>query len=196
MSKGEETRERILDTAVRLASRDGLEGLTVGTLAAELGLSKSGLFAHFGSKDALQVQVLQAAIERFETSVVQPALKAPRGEPRLRALLDRWLEWSARSDMPGGCIFVAASAELDDRPGEARDLLVSSQRQVTRMLAKAARLAVDEGHFRADLDVDQFAFDFYSLILGYHQWKRLLRDARAESRVRAAFERLVASARP
>ncbi|HKV07988.1 MAG TPA: TetR/AcrR family transcriptional regulator, partial [Thermoanaerobaculia bacterium] len=93
MGKGAETRERIVEQALRLASRDGLEGLTIGSLSSELGLSKSGLFAHFGSKDELQLQVLRAAVERFEEAVVEPALAAPRGEPRLRSFFERWLAW-------------------------------------------------------------------------------------------------------
>ena len=100
-----------LDQAVRLASRDGLDGLTIGTLSAELGLSKSGLFSHFGSKDELQLQVLQAAVERFEIEVIRPALAAPRGEPRIRALFERWLTWVNALDSPGGCILIAAAVE-------------------------------------------------------------------------------------
>jgi AcrR family transcriptional regulator len=196
MGKGEETRELILDRAVSVASRDGLAGLTVGTLATELGLSKSGLFAHFGSKDALQLQVLQAATRRFEATVLRPALKAPRGEPRLRALFDRWLAWSNAPEMPGGCIFVAAAVELDDQPGPTRDYLVASQRQWFVSLAKAARLAIDAGHFRRGVDEEQFAYEFYSIVLGYHHVKRLLHDPRAEERVRAAFEHLLQQARP
>ena len=103
MGKGSETRDRIVEQAVRLASRDGLEGLTIGTLSAELGLSKSGLFAHFGSKDELQLQVLQAAVQRFEIEVIRPALAAPRGEPRIRVLFERWLTWVNGEDSPGGC---------------------------------------------------------------------------------------------
>jgi AcrR family transcriptional regulator len=196
MGKGEETRELILNRAVSLASRDGLEGLTVGTLAADLGLSKSGLFAHFGSKDALQIGVLQAAAARFDATVVRPALKAARGEPRLRALFDRWLDWSNAPDMPGGCLFVTAAVELDDHPGPARDFLVASQHQWLTALAKAARLAIEAGHFRKDLDAEQFAFEFYAIVLSYNHAKRLMRDGSSDRRVRAAFDRLLHDARP
>src|SRR4051812_39686689 len=113
MSKGAETRDRIVEHAMRLASRDGLDGLTVAGLAGELGLSKSGLFAHFGSKDTLQVEVLEAATARFRDTVMRPALKAPRGEPRIRAMFERWLAWGDDPSMPGGCIIVAACAEFD-----------------------------------------------------------------------------------
>jgi AcrR family transcriptional regulator len=196
MGKGEETRERILEHALKQASLAGLEGLTVGSLASELGLSKSGLFAHFGSKDSLQVQVLQEATALFEQQVIRPALKEPRGEPRVRALFDYWLTWGHRnSATPGGCIFVAASVELDDKPGPARDFLVAAQKQSIAALSKAARIAIEVGHFRADLDPDQFAFQFYALILGFHHVSRLLHDPKAEERVRAAFEQLLAQSR-
>jgi AcrR family transcriptional regulator len=195
MGKGAETKDRILEQAVRIASRSGLEGLTIGSLSSELGLSKSGLFAHFGSKEELQCQVLQAAATRFQEGVLRPAIAAPRGEPRIRALFDRWLAWTNREDMPGGCLLIAASIELDDKPGPQRDYLVLAHRGRVAALAKAASLAVEAGHFRTDLDPEQFAFDFYSITLGYHDHQRLLRDPRAEERARAAFERLLLSCR-
>jgi AcrR family transcriptional regulator len=195
MGKGSETKDRILEQAVRIASRDGLEGLTIGSLSSELGLSKSGLFAHFGSKEELQCQVLQAAASGFRDGVLRPAIAAPRGEPRIRALFERWLAWSNRADMPGGCLLIAASIELDDRPGPQRDYLVLAHRGRVAALAKAASLAIEAGHFRRDLDPEQFAFDFYSITLGFHDHQRLLRDPRAEERARNAFERLLDSCR-
>ncbi|HSG38679.1 MAG TPA: TetR/AcrR family transcriptional regulator [Thermoanaerobaculia bacterium] len=195
MGKGAETRERILDQAVRIASRDGMEGLTIGTLSSELGLSKSGLFAHFGSKDELQLQVLQAAVELFERNVIRPALSAPRGEPRLRALMEHWLTWQNHPDMPGGCLIVAASVELDDRPGPQRDYLALSHQRRHDFIAKGARLAIEAGHFRPDLDTEQFAFDVNSIVLGHHHAHRMLRDHKARERARNAFERLLADSR-
>jgi AcrR family transcriptional regulator len=195
VSKGEGTRDRILDRALRLASRDGLNGLSIGVLATDLGLSKSGLFAHFGSKEDLQVAVLQEAATRFTDTVMRPAFRAPRGEPRIRRLFENWMGWISDPATPGGCVFLAAATELDDREGRPRDFLAGSQRQLVGSLAKAARMAVEEAHFGALLDADQFAFELYSLLLGCSHWKRLLRDPRAETRARAAFERLVASAR-
>ena len=192
MGKGAETRERILDQAVRIASRDGLEGLTIGSLSSELGLSKSGLFAHFGSKDELQLQVLQAAVERFTETVIRPSLTAPRGEPRIRALFENWLAWSNAPDMPGGCVLVAASTELDDRPGPQRDFLTQAFRSRAAFMAKAARLAVEAGHFRADLDPAQFAFEVDSIVLGYHHAQHLMRDPTAGELARGSFERLLA----
>jgi len=193
MGKGAETRERILDQAVRIASRDGLEGLTIGSLSSELGLSKSGLFAHFGSKDELQVQVLQAAVDRFTDTVIRPALAAPRGEPRIRALFENWLTWSNAPDM--GCILVGASTEFDDRPGPQRDILAKAFRDRSAFMAKAARLAVEAGHFRSDLDPEQFAFDLDAIVLGYHNAQRLMRNPKAGQHARTSFERLLTSSK-
>lgn len=193
MSKGEQTQERIVERAWQLASRDGLGGVTIGGLAAELGLSKSGLFAHFRSKEELQLQVLQAAALRFKESVVHPALTAPLGEPRVRALFERWLAWA--NDLPGGCIFIAGAVEFDDRPGPQRDFLVAAQESLLATLANAASRASTAGHFRPDLDPEQFAFELHSIILGYHHARRLLCDARATERACAAFDRLIRAAR-
>ncbi len=194
MSKGEETRERILDHAFRAASRNGLEGLSIGGLAAELGLSKSGLFAHFGSKEDLQIAILDAAAARFEAVVVKPAFQAPRGVARIRRWIDGWLKWMVDPSVPGGCIFMAASAELDDKEGPARDFLVRSQKRLLDALAHSAELAVEVGDFKKGLDCEQFAFELYSIMLGMNHAGRLLRDKSAEKRARAAFKRLLASA--
>lgn len=192
MSKGEETRQAILSRAFELATIHGISGLSIGRLAEEMNLSKSGLFAHFGSKEALEVAVVEEASRQFVQDVMVPALGKPRGEPRLRAMVENWLRWGGR---PGGCFFVAASAELDDKPGPQRDALVRAQKDWIDELAKAARIAVAESHFRADLDADQFAFELYSIMLGSHMFARFLRDPKSLARTRDSFERLVASAR-
>jgi AcrR family transcriptional regulator len=194
-SKGSETRQRILDRALALASTDGIEGLTLGVLAGSLALSKSGLFAHFRSREALQVAVLEAASERFRQYVVLPALRAPRGEPRLRSLLAKWVEWGRAEFQPGGCIFVSAAAELDDRPGPVRDVLVQAQLDWLATIAQAVRIAIDEGHFHAKVDPEQFAFEVYGIALTYHHHSRLLKKRGSLSRAQNAFERLVESAR-
>jgi AcrR family transcriptional regulator len=194
MTKGTETRDRILDRAFRLATRDGLEGVTLGTLASELGLSKSGLFAHFRSKEDLQIEILRTASARFEDAVLRPAFRAPRGLPRIKKLFDGWLQWLSDPALPGGCLFVAAATELDDKEGRPREHLVATLRQLHDALAKAAHLAVGEGQFRKDLDCEQFAFELYGIVLSYNQSKRLMRDARPEARARAAFQRLLAFA--
>jgi AcrR family transcriptional regulator len=194
MSKGSDTRERILDRAFVLAARDGLQGLTIGALAEELQLSKSGLFAHFGSKEDLQIQVLKEGAQRFELEVVRPALKTPRGLPRLKKLMESWLDWSANPSMPGGCLFIAASTELDDREGRARDYLVATQKQLLSFLAGAARLCVEQGHFKKDLDCDLFAYEAYGVVLVFNHAKKLLRDPSADRMAHKAFERLIRSA--
>jgi len=196
MTRGAETREAILDRAVRLASEVGLEGLTIGQLASALDLSKSGLFAHFGSKDQLQVQVLDRAAARFAEVVVRPALAAPRGEARLRALFERWLRWPREVPQPGGCIFVQAAAELDDRPGAARDRLVALERDWLATIARVVRGAQAEGQLRANLDPEQVAFELHAVMLACHHAARLLRDRHAVERSRRALDRLLDAARP
>jgi len=195
MGKGDLTRQAILEKATALASEVGLGGLTIGKLAGELELSKSGLFAHFGSKESLQVAILEHAAERFVELVAKPGLRARRGEPRLRSLFEHWRQWPKLNPMPGGCILVAASIELDDRPGPARDLLVKQQRDWQDLLAATVRGAVAEGQFRKDVDPEQFAHDFYAIMLGFHHAARLLRDPAAEKRAVRAFENLVEAAR-
>ena len=195
MGKGAQTREAILERSLSLASHLGLEGLTIGRLAEELDLSKSGLFAHFRSKEELQLQTLQRAAEQFVEAVVRPALAVRRGERRVRALFERWLRWPEVVPQPGGCIFVAAAAELDDRPGPARDLLVRLQRDWLDVIATTVRAASTEGDFRRDVDPGQFAYELYGIMLVSHHATRLLRDPKAAERADRAFTRLVDSAR-
>lgn len=190
MSKGQETRQAILDEATQVASRVGLSGLTIGLLAQHTEMSKSGIFAHFRSKDALQVEVLARARERFVAGVIAPALAAPRGTTRLRTLFEAWLRWDEEL-LDGGCIFAAASFELDSQPGPARDHLVQAERDWLDSLATVARTAVSEGEFRADVDCAQLAFEIHGLMLAHHHASRLLGDPDATTRTRRAFESLV-----
>jgi AcrR family transcriptional regulator len=192
VSKGEETRQAILDRAFELANVVGVTGLSIGRLAEATGLSKSGLFAHFGSKEALEVAVVEEAARQFVQSVMVPALHEPRGEPRVRALFEHWLAWGQR---PGGCFFVGASAELDARTGPARDALVRACKDWVDELAKAVRIAVREGHFRSDTDSEQLAFEIYGIMNSGHLFHRFLREPVALDRTRKAFERLLASVR-
>jgi AcrR family transcriptional regulator len=196
MSKGEHTRAAILEVALAQASEAGFESLTIGMLADRAGLSKSGLFAHFGSREELQVAAIEAAAARFTETVFLPALKARRGLPRLRALFDHWLDWTARSGLTHGCPMQAAAVEFDDRPGPVRDAVVEHFTRLERELGRAVELAIGQGHLRADLDVGQFVFDMMGIIFAYYHGARLFEVARAESRARVAFERLVASASP
>ena len=208
MSKGLRTRREIVDRALAMALDVGLESVTLGTLATELELSKSGLFAHFRSKETLQLAVVAEASERFASVVVIPALSEPRGEPRVTALFERFLLWvkgvpAAEAGADGGptqfggnrCIFMALSEEYDDRPGEIRDALVRAQRDWRATIERSARVAMDEGHFRADLDATQFAFEFMGVVMTFKHALKLLDDADAESRARVAFEGLLARSR-
>jgi AcrR family transcriptional regulator len=190
-TKGADTRHTVLERAVALASKVGLGGLTIGTLAEDLKLSKSGLFGHFRSKEALQIQVLDHAAERFVAAVVRPALGQPRGEPRVRSLFEHWLDWARSSPMPGGCLFVAAATELDDQNGPVRDRLQQLQRDWLGVIATSFRKGIEAGHFPADADPDQFAHDLYGVMLAYHHAHRLLRDPKAEARARHAFQALL-----
>jgi AcrR family transcriptional regulator len=195
MSKGIETRQAVLDEAARVASRVGLGGLTIGSLAASTQLSKSGLFGHFQSKESLQLQLLEHTRARFVELVVRPTLAAPRGEPRLRELFRRWLAWDTDA-LPGGCLFVAASAEFDDQPGPVRDRLAQDQRDWMDTIAQVFRTGIAEGHFRPDADPGQFAYGLYGTMLAYHHASRLLGDPDAADRADRAFEALLLAARP
>lgn len=195
VSKGEQTREAILVHALGLATRIGFEGLTIGRLADDLKMSKSGLFAHFRSKEALQLEILRMAGARMVETVVKPALAAPRGEPRVRTLFDGWLQWEQSPSLPGGCPFMAASFELDDRPGPVRDFVVQNLRDWMDTMAGAARIAVQEGHFRADLDCEQFAHECQGIGLAFVHASRLMRDPKARVRAQTAFDSLLAASR-
>ena len=191
MGKGEETKAAIVDEALDLVSTVGLDKLTIGALANATGMSKSGLFAHFRSKEQLQLHVLEAARQRFIDIVIAPALKKPRGEARIRTMFEASMkQWE--DELPGGCIFHAVSAELDDQPGPARDFLIEIQRDYGETLNRAAAIAVEEGEFRSDLDLDQFVFEMGSITAAYHHFGRLLGDPKAERHAHKAFEGLLA----
>jgi AcrR family transcriptional regulator len=194
MSKGQETKSAILDEAVGIASEIGFTGLTIGQLAERTGMSKSGLFAHFKSKEALQLETLERGRERFTDLVIRPTLAAPRGIARVRALLDNWLVWETEA-LKGGCIFVTGSIEYDDQPGPMRDALVRNQKDWSEFIATVARSAVNEGDLRADLDADQFSFALQGVMYAYHHTARLLHDPRALDHTRSGLEQLLESAR-
>ncbi len=192
--KGKQTKSAILQQGLALASIKGLGGITIGVLADEVGMSKSGLYGHFKSKENLQLEILSFATERFIEEVVAPSLKATRGEPRVHTLFERWVKWADANYLPGGCIFIDAIAEFDDQPGPIRDLLVKTQRDWMDTLATAARIAVEEKHFRADLDPVQFAYDIYSVAYGYHFAYRLLEDTNARKYANNSIKRILADA--
>ncbi len=196
MSKGDQTRFAILAAATDLVSKEGLSGLRIGGLAKELGLSKSGLFGHFGSKDALLMAVTKAASDRFVDSVIRPAFKKPAGRPRVEALFGNWLDWSESREFSGGCPIMAATLELDDKPGPLRDFVLKQQQSWLSTIAQAAQIAINAGHLRGDLDTAQFAFEFNSIGFGYHFSQRFLHDPDARGKARRAFAALLHNAAP
>jgi AcrR family transcriptional regulator len=187
--KGDSTRARILDEAMRIASRDGLEGLSIGSLAGALDLSKSGLFAHFGSKEALQVAVLEHAAARVGERLA-PMRQLPAGPERLRFMLRTTLDWIDDPALPGGCPITGACIEFDDREGRVRDLLLKLQRNTQQRCAEQFEAFADPAR-----DRDQLAFEFRAIALGYHHAARVLRDERARAWALAALEALIERAR-
>lgn len=190
-TKGEQTRAAILDEALKISSKLGLEGLTIGSLADATGMSKSGLFAHFGSREDLQLAVLEHAAQRYGEMVFVPVLKIERGLPRLRALFERWLDWALESGLPGGCIMISAAAEYDDRPGPIRDAVIANQHRGNAITQKAVRLAIEEGHLAPDTDPEQISFEMLGIVLASHNHRRLLGDREARKRALTAFDQLI-----
>lgn len=190
-----DTREELLERGHARVSEVGLQGLTLGRLAREVGISKAGIYAHFDSKEQLLREVLARAVDLFVSEGVEPALREPPGEPKLRALFEAWLEWTEASPVPGGCIFISSAVELDDRPGPLRDYLVDVQRRWSETLERAAAEARERGHLREDLDPGQLVFEVHAIVLGFHYFLRLFGDEAARARARYAFESLVARAR-
>ncbi len=191
MRKGLQTRAAILDQALAIASQAGLSGLTIGTLAARSGLSKSGLFAHFGSKEGLQLAVIQGVRQLYSDLVLQPAMQQPPGLPRLRAIVENWLKWTGTAKLPGGCIMTAAAYEFDDCPGPVRELISQTLRELRKTLARAVRLATDAGQLRADTDPEQLAFEICSIYLGAQLDARMFGNPDAWQRALLAFENLI-----
>lgn len=191
-TKGERTRAAILDAAFRIVSKDGLEGLTIGTLAEATGMSKSGLFAHFGSREELLLAVMDRGQQEFLKVVVNPALSKPRGLPRLKALFVEWLGWTESADLPGGCPMIGGAVEFDDKPGVVRDALAAGQRAWIGTLTRAARQAIEHGQLAADTDPEQISFELFGIALVVHHHRRLLGYDKARARALAAFDALIA----
>lgn len=191
--KKRQTRAFILDAALALASRHGLEGLSIGGLAEVTGMSKSGVFAHFGSREELQISVIREYHARFEDEVFVPAIREPRGVPRLRALFERWVR-RVSVEIDSGCIYISGAVEFDDRPGPVRDALDGMVRSWQGALEKAIQIAMAEGQLRQDTDPLQLLFEIHGLILALHHDARFLRNPGAVDRARAGFDRLIDSA--
>ncbi len=190
LHKGQQTRSAILDAALGLASHMGLEGLSIGALAELMHMSKSGVFAHFGSREELQISVVREYHSKFEDEVFFPALREMRGLPRLKALFDRWVK-RVSVEIDSGCIYISGAVEFDDRPGPVRDALVAMVQTWQDALARAIRIAVAEGHLRADTEAPQMLFEVHGLILALHHDARFLRNPGAVERATSAFDRVI-----
>ena len=192
-SKGAATRDSIIDRAYQIVRKEGFEGLSIGTIADSVGMSKSGVFAHFGSREDLQLAVLDAAAQRFTENVFLPALRERRGLPRLEAIGRRWMKW-LRSEQ-GGCPMVSAAIEYDDRPGVIRERVIFYQTRLRKELARAIDMAIESGELRSDTDSAQLAFEIFGVELAMHHDSRLFGFDEAIERGERALERLVASYR-
>jgi AcrR family transcriptional regulator len=188
------TRERLLGVGLDAISLEGLGGLTLGRLAEAASMSKSGLFAHFRSKEQLQIDLLDKMARTANRCVIAPSFEEPEGLPRLQALVALWLGWPARAGLRGGCPIAAALFELDDLDGEVRAHVVMLESRWRSLLADLTRQAVARGHLREGLDVDQFVWELCGLYLSHHASRRFLRDPLANDRARTAFTALLTRA--
>jgi len=188
--KGQQTKQAIVDAALGLATQIGLEGLSIGTLAEAIKMSKSGVFAHFGSREELQISVIREYYTRFFDEVFSPAMGQARGLARLRALFANWMKRVA-VELQSGCIFISGAVEFDDRPGPVRDALSSSVRTWLAALYRAVVQAKTEGQLRADADEEQMAFEIHGLILALHYEARFLEKPGAIARANTGFENIL-----
>jgi len=189
--KGQQTKAAIIDAALALAAQIGLEGLSIGALAEVTRMSKSGVFAHFGSREELQISVVREYHVRFEQEVFYPALSLPRGLPRLRAMFDNWMKRSS-AEIDSGCIYISGAVEFDDRPGPVRDALADSVNTWLAAMYRAVLQAQEEGHLRQDADAKQIAFEIHALILALHYEARFLRSPDSMARANAGFDNIMA----
>jgi AcrR family transcriptional regulator len=192
MRKGELTRAAILDVAQSLASRDGLEGLTIGLLADKMNMSKSGVFAHFGSREDLQIEVLKLYHRQFEEEIFYPSMKQPRGLPRLEGLFMRWVK-RVTVEIASGCIYISGAVEYDDRPGAIREELAGMVQAWQDALRRCVEQSIQAGHLRPDTDPHQLVFEMYGLILALHHDARFIKRPGSVNRARIGFERLIES---
>lgn len=189
--KGQQTKAVIIDAALNLAAQIGLEGLSIGAIAEVTQMSKSGVFAHFGSREELQISVVREYHARFEQEVFYPALSAPRGLPRLRTLFANWMKRTS-AEIDSGCIYISGAVEFDDRPGPVRDALAESVNIWLAAMLRSVEQAKEEGHLHADADCEQIAFEIHALILALHYEARFLRNPASMNRANAGFANIIA----
>ena len=191
LHKGQHTKAVIIDAALGLATHIGLEGLSIGALAEVTGMSKSGVFAHFGSRDELQISVVREYYAGFEREVFQPAMEQPRGLPRLQALFEHWMRFTS-AELDSGCIFISGAIEFDDRPGPVRDALIEAVETWMAAFTRAIAQAREQGHLAADVDEHQVAFEIHGLILVLHYEARFLQRPGALERAVQGFHNILA----
>ncbi len=190
-AKGQQTKAAIVDAALNLAAQVGLEGLSIGAVAELTQMSKSGVFAHFGSREELQISVVREYHQRFEQEVFFPALTQPRGLPRLRAMFANWMKRTT-TEIDSGCIYISGASEFDDRPGPVRDALVESVSIWQAAVLRAVRQSQEEGHLQAAADARQIAFEVHGLILALHYEARFLRVDGSVDRANTGFDNILA----
>lgn len=191
VSKGQNTRETIVERALALAVRGGLDKLTIGAVAEVMQMSKSGVFAHFGSREDLQLAVLELATRRFSDEVFVPAFRQRRGLPRLRAIISNMAQFYLQQSNAGGCVVLSASMEFDDQPGVIRDRLIAYHRQMRRELVRAVQMAVDSGELRAEADAEQLEFELFGLMLATHHHLQMFADPTAVERAMRGFDHCI-----
>lgn len=190
LQKGQQTKAAIVEAALGLATQIGVEGLSIGALAEVTQMSKSGVFAHFGSREELQISVIREYHERFEQDVFYPSLNAPRGLPRLQSMFANWMKRTS-IEIDSGCIYISGAVEFDDRPGPVRDALASSVQTWHAAMKRTIAMAKEEGHLRADVDEEQMLFEIHGLILALHYEARFLKNPGSIARANAGFENIL-----
>lgn len=190
LQKGQQTKAAIVDAALGLATQIGLEGLSIGALAEVTQMSKSGVFAHFGSREELQISVIREYHNRFEQEVFYPAMQAERGLPRLRAMFAQWMQRTS-VELDSGCIYISGAVEFDDRPGPVRDALASSVQTWHAAMKRAITQAKEAGHLDAGTDEEQMLFEIHGLILALHYEARFLQNPGSIARANAGFEHIL-----
>jgi AcrR family transcriptional regulator len=188
---GKATRDRILDVGLDLLSASGFAGVTIGVLANQVGMSKSGLFAHFKSKEDIDIALLERMVDVAERHVVVPAMRAQKGLPRLTALVENWFGWSTKAGLVGGCPAAAGMFELDDVEGPVRDKLLELEKQWDKILQQFIVESIAARDLRKDLDVEQFIWELTGIYLNHHASRRFMRNRDANSRAKNAFQGLV-----